>query len=93
VDRFKTLDTGLEILSYERVAVPLVLNFCFARSYSSSGRGINKDTNRLIGHYFPKGTTLNKVTWTRIELIIGRLNNRPTKSRGSKSISELFKGL
>jgi IS30 family transposase len=94
-DRIKTitLDNGLEFAEHERIAKSLNADIFFAHPYYSWERGINENTNGLIRQYFPKGTDFRSVTDNEIKQVMDKLNNRPRKTRGSRSPNELFRGL
>ena len=93
-----TLDNGLEFAGHEALAQGLGADIYFAHPYASWERGINKNTHGLIRQYFPvcsgrpKGTDFNEVSDEHIKQVMDRLNNRPGKTRGSRSPNELFMG-
>ena len=87
-----TLDNGLEFAGHEVIAQGLGADIYFAHPYASWERGINENTNGLIRQYFPKGTDFNEVSDEHIKQVMARLNNRPRKTRGSRSPNELFMG-
>ncbi len=87
-----TLDNGLEFSQHEQIAKQLKVKIYFAHPYSSWERGINENTNGLIRQYFPKGTDFNQVSDEDIAHVMKRLNNRPKKTRGSRTPNELFLG-
>ena len=87
-----TLDNGLEFAGHEVIAQGLGADIYFAHPCASWERGINENTNGLIRQYFPKGTDFNEVSDEQIKQVMDRLNNRPRKTRGSRSPNELFMG-
>ena len=87
-----TFDNGLEFAEHERIAEELEADVYFDHPYASWERGINENTNGLIRQYFPKGTDFNQVTDEQVKFVMARLNNRPRKTRGGRSPSELFMG-
>ncbi len=87
-----TFDNGLEFAEHERIAEGLKADIYFAHPYASWERGINENTNGLIRQYFPKGTDFNRVSDEQVRFVMERLNNRPRKTRGSRSPNELFMG-
>lgn len=87
-----TLDNGLEFAGHEVIAQGLGADIYFAHPYASWERGINENTNGLIRQYFPKGTDFNEVSDEQIKQVMDRLNNRPRKTRGSRSPNESFMG-
>lgn len=86
-----TLDNGLEFVRHGVIAKALDAKVYFAHPFASWERGTNENTNGLIRQYFPKGTDFNDVTDAQIQQVMDRLNNRPRKSRGSRSPNELFR--
>jgi len=48
--------------------------------------------NGLIHQYFPKGTDFNQVSEEQVAQVMMRLNQRPRKTRGYRSPTELFLG-
>jgi len=58
--------------------------------YHSWERGLNEHTNGLIRQYLPKQTDFTQVKRKQIRFIQDRLNNRPRKSLGYKTPSEVF---
>lgn len=87
-----TFDNGLEFAEHERISTELEADIYFAHPYPSWERGINENTNGLIRQYFPKGTDFNQVTDEQVKFVMERLNNRPRRTRGSRSPNELFMG-
>lgn len=87
-----TFDNGLEFSDHETIAAGLGADVYFAHPYSSWERGINENTNGLIRQYFPKGTDFNQITDKQVRHVMTRLNNRPRRTRGSRSPNELFMG-
>ena len=87
-----TLDNGLEFAGHEVIAQGLGADIYFAHPYASWERGTNENTHGLIRQYFPKGTDFNQVSDEQIKQVMERLNNRPRKTRESRSPNELFMG-
>lgn len=85
-----TSDNGKEFAYHEQVFKALDTNFYFANPYHSWERGLNEHTNGLIRQYLPKQTDFTKVKRREIREIQNRLNNRPRKSLGYKTPSEVF---
>jgi IS30 family transposase len=54
----------------------------FAHPYHAWERGLNENTNGLIGQYFPKKTPFINISKERIRFVEKRLNRRPRKSLG-----------
>ena len=53
-------------------------------------RGSNENFNGLLRQYVPKKRSMNTVDEEEITMIQNRLNNRPRKRLGFKTLSELF---
>ena len=87
-----TFDNGFEFADHATIAEGLCADIYFAHPYASWERGINENTNGLIQQYFPKGTDFNQVTDGHVQWVMDRLNNRPRKTLGCKSLKELFMG-
>lgn len=85
-----TSDNGKEFAYHEQVSKALGTKFYFANPYHSWERGLNEHTNGLIRQYLPKQTDFTKVKRKEIREIQNRLNNRPRKSLGYKTPSEVF---
>ena len=85
-----TSDNGKEFAYHEEVAQVLDVKFYFCNPYHSWERGLNEHTNGLIRQYLPKQTDFTQVKRKQIRFIQDRLNNRPRKSLGYKTPSEVF---
>ena len=85
-----TVDNGKEFANHESVADALRIRVYFADPYSAWQRGLNENTNGLIRQYVPKGSEVRTLTDEQIQHIMDRLNNRPRKSLGFLTPSEVF---
>ena len=85
-----TVDNGKEFASHESVADALQIKVYFADPYCAWQRGLNENTNGLIRQYVPKGSNVRSLTYRQINHIMDRLNNRPRKSLGFLTPSEVF---
>lgn len=85
-----TSDNGKEFAYHEKVSKALDTKFYFANPYHSWERGLNEHTNGLIRQYLPKQTDFTRIKRREIQEIQNRLNNRPRKSLGYKTPSEVF---
>ena len=54
---------------------------------------MNENTNGLIRQYLPKGTDFNKLTDKQVLEIMDKLNNRPQKCLGYKTLNQVFFGI
>ena len=87
-----TSDNGKEFATHMRVAKALDADFFFARPYHSWERGLNEHTNGLCREYFPKGTDFRRVTDAEIRTLQDRLNARPRKVLGYRTLAEVMSG-
>ena len=85
-----TLDNGKEFSGHDKIAKSLNIDIYFAHPYSSWERGLNENTNGLIRQYIKKGSSFEGVTNKRIKFIEDRLNNRPRKSLGYLTPTEVY---
>lgn len=85
-----TFDNGKEFAGHEKIAKSLDIDIYFAHPYSSWERGLNENTNGLIRQYIPKGSSFEDIPDERIKFIESRLNNRPRKSLGYLTPSEVY---
>ena len=85
-----TFDNGSEFIQHEKMAAALKARTYFATPYASWERGINENTNGLLRQFFPKRTNFKTVTPAQVEQALSLLNNRPRKTRGYKTPTELF---
>lgn len=51
---------------------------------------MNENTNGLIRQYFPKSTDFTKVKDEEVRHVMERLNNRPRKILGYRTLNEVF---
>ena len=61
----------------------------FCDPYSSYQRGSNENQNKLLRRWFPKGTDFSKVSATRIQEVVSMINNKPRKSLGYRTATEV----
>jgi IS30 family transposase len=85
-----TSDNGKEFSAHQKIAKELDIDFYFCDPYSSWQRGLNENTNGLIRRFLPKKTDFSIVSNREILMIQNRLNNRPRKTLGFKTPSEVF---
>jgi len=88
--RTMTLDNGKEFAQHELLAEKLGLDTYFARPYASWQRGLNENTNGLLRQFFPKGTDFSRISHRAVARAEKLLNERPRKSLGYKTPSEVI---
>ena len=81
-----TADNGKEFARHKEIARGLDAEFYFARPYHSWERGANENTNGLIRQCIPKGTDFSKLTDEMLAEIEWKLNHRPRKSLGYRTL-------
>lgn len=64
-------------------------NTYFCDPYSSYQRGSNENQNKLLRRWFPKGTDFSKVKASRITEVVSKINNKPRKSLGFRTATEV----
>lgn len=72
-----TWDRGSELAAYERIQMELGSTLYFCDPYSPWQRGTNENTNRLLRHWFTKGTDLSAHTAADLARVQDKLNTRP----------------
>jgi IS30 family transposase len=72
-----TWDRGTELAEYARIQIALDTQLFFADPHSPWQRGTNENTNRLLRHWFEKGTDLSGHTADDLARVAATLNKRP----------------
>jgi IS30 family transposase len=72
-----TWDRGSELAQYARIQLALDTRLFFADPHSPWQRGTNENTNRLLRHWFEKGTDLSVHTAEDLARVAATLNQRP----------------
>ena len=72
-----TWDRGTEMADYARIQLELNAPVFFCDPRSPWQRGSNENTNRLLRHWFEKGTDLSQHGPERLAEIAATLNARP----------------
>ncbi|TGL67431.1 IS30 family transposase [Leptospira jelokensis] len=85
-----TVYNGKEFSSHQEISKSLDAKVYFADPYSFWQRGINESINGLVRQYFPKGSDFSKITKKDVEKVERKLNNRPRKTLGFKTLNEVF---
>jgi IS30 family transposase len=75
--RTLTWDRGSEMAGYEKIRMELGTPVYFCDPHSPWQRGTNENTNRLLRHWFAKGTDLSQYTAADLKRIQDLLNRRP----------------
>ena len=88
--RTMTLDNGKEFARHQVLTDRLGLGVYFAKPYASWQRGLNENTNGLLRQFFPKGTDFARISRRQVARAERLLNERPRKSLGYKTPSEVF---
>lgn len=80
-----TFDRGHENARHYECSIPTY----FCDPYSSHQRGANENQNKLLRRWFPKGTDFSKITSSRIKEVVNKINNKPRKSLGFRTATEV----
>ena len=80
--RSLTWDRGSELTKYKDIQLALDLPVYFCDPHSPWQRGSNENTNRLLRHWFAKGTDLNTHTAAELRRVQTLLNSRPRPTLG-----------
>ena len=72
-----TWDPGAELANYADIQLDLQAPVYFADPHSPWQRGSNENTNRLLRHWFAKGTDLSTWTVPQLRDVAASLNARP----------------
>lgn len=75
--RSVTWDRGTELADWERIQLELGTTLYFCDPRSPWQRGTNENTNRLLRHWFEKGTDLSRHTAEDLRRVADTLNRRP----------------
>lgn len=83
-----TTDNGSEFLEYDLLTESVFggkrFEVYYCHSYSAWEKGSNKNHNRLMRRFFPKGTNFDKVSQRSIQEAVDFLNHYPRKILGWK---------
>lgn len=88
-----TFDNGKEFAEHDFIASCLRAKVYFAHPYCSWQRGLNENTNGLLRQFFPKKSSLLKVSPHQVADAVHLLNHRPRKCLGYRTPHEVFYNL
>jgi IS30 family transposase len=83
--RSLTTDNGIENRRHELVTKKTGAPVFFTDPYSSWQKGGVENANKMLRHYFPKGTNFATVSQTDVVYALTCINNKPRKILGYKS--------
>jgi IS30 family transposase len=85
-----TLDNSSEFALHQEFGAALGADIYFAKPHSHWQRGLNENTNGLLGQHFPKGSCLVSITAQQVQHAVDRLNHRPRKCLGWRTLHEVY---
>lgn len=95
---FKTMttDNGHEFIKYEKIEKSIYSEnrrvvVYYADPYSSWQKGMNENCNGILRRFIPKGSDLSKISESKLEGIVYRINNKPRKILEFETAAYLFK--
>jgi len=86
-----TVDNGMEFASHKKLEELAGVSVYFAHEKSPWERGLNEQVNGLLRQFFPKGTDFSKVSPAQLRRAVTLLNERPRKSLGYRTPSEVMR--
>ena len=72
-----TWDRGSEMANWQDIQLQLKSPVFFCNPHSPWQRGTNENTNRLLRHWFEKGSDLSGYTKADLKRVADKLNTRP----------------
>ena len=85
-----TWDQGCELARHRQIAIDADVQIFFCDPASPWQRPTNENTNGLLRQYFPKGTDLALHAAEHLATVAAELNDRPRKSLGYRTPTEVF---
>ena len=83
--RSLTYDRGLEMACHPELARRLKIDIWFCDPHAPWQRGSNENTNRLLRHWFAKGSDLSVYGAADLVRIQDKLNSRPRPTLGLRT--------
>jgi IS30 family transposase len=90
--RSVTWDRGSELAGYCDIQLALQAPVYFADPHSPWQRGSNENTNRLLRHWFAKGTDLSGYGPADLARVQDKLNTRPRPTLGLRTPADALAG-
>ena len=91
--RSMTWDRGTEMSNYNSIQMQLRMPVYFCDPHSPWQRGTGENTNRLLRHWFEKGSDLSKWGEDELQEIAAKLNKRPRPTLDYRTPSEALSDL
>ncbi len=88
-----TSDRGSEMAKYVDIQLDLQMPVYFADPHSPWQRGSNENTNRLLRHWFEKGTDVSEWGPEDLKRVATMLNARPRPTLDLKTPAQALKNL
>ncbi|GAA1470128.1 IS30 family transposase [Microbacterium thalassium] len=80
-----TWDRGTELADYADIQLELQAPVYFCDPHSPWQRGTNENTNRLLRHWFTKGSDLSTWDANGLRTVADKINSRPRPTLGMKT--------
>lgn len=83
--RTMTTNNGIENKQHELITKKTGVPDFFTGPYSSWQKGGVENADKMLRHYFPKGSGFSTVSQAEIDEVVTRINNKPRQCLGFKS--------